>query len=162
MATVAAMFRRTEVRMAGSQTQGRESWDSGVDVYRLRPLPSEDVYFYSKRVDNSRLVREADPAARRRQFKSLGKGLAAAALLILLVIPKTLVLVAGYELNGLGREQTRMVNEKAVLELEEARLRSPERLEQLARQYNLVNPDPKRVMVLNPKGEGALALNVTK
>lgn len=162
MATVATMFRRTEARMAEAQSQGRESWETGVDVYRLRPLPSEEVYFYSKRVDNSRLVREADPAARRRQWKSLGKGFAAAGLLILLVIPKTLVTVAGYELHGLERERIRLVNEKAVLELEEARLRSPERLEQLARQYNLVNPDPKRVMVLNPKGEGALALNVTK
>ena len=46
--------------------------------------------------------------------------------------------------------------------LEEARLLSPDRLEQLARELQLVNPDPKRVLTLNPKADSALALNVTQ
>ena len=36
------------------------------DDYKLRALPNEDVYFYFKKIDNARVVREADPTARAR------------------------------------------------------------------------------------------------
>ncbi len=160
MATVAAYFKR-----AGAQTmapvRGGE-WVEPVDRYRLRPLPSEDVYFFLKKIDNSRIVREADPVARKRAWKAGVKGFAAAGLLILLLMPKALGMVAGYHVHKLAADHERLVNERAVLSLEEARLVSPERLEQLARELKLVNPDPKRVLVLNPKAESALAMIVTK
>ncbi len=160
MATVAAYFKRTGAQAFAPATSGE--WVQPVDTFRLRPLPSEDVYFFSKKIDNSRVVREADPAARRKAWKAGVKGFAAAGLLILLLMPKALGLVAGYQVHLLAREHDRMVTEKSVLALEEARLLSPERLEQLARELKLVNPDPKRVVVLNPKAEGALAWNVAK
>jgi cell division protein FtsL len=160
MATVAAYFKRTGAPVIAPAHGGE--WVQPVDTYRLRPLPSEDVYFYTKKIDNSRVVREADPAARSRAWKALGKGVAAAALLILLLVPKALGMIAGYEVHLLAREHDRLVNEKVVLELEEARLVSPDRLEQLARELKLANPDPKRVLVLNPKAEGALALNLAE
>ncbi len=137
-------------------------WSQPVDTFRLRPLPGEDVYFFSKKIDNSRVVREADPAARRKQWKAGIKGVAVAAVLILLLMPKALGLVAGYQVHQLAREHEKLANEKMVLELEEARLLSPDRLEQLARELQLVNPDPKRVVTLNPKVDSALALNVTQ
>ncbi len=63
MATLAAIFRRP-----GSEAAVRDlasCWtERQPDTYTLRPLPCEDIYFYSKRIDNSRLVRQADPAAR--------------------------------------------------------------------------------------------------
>ncbi len=158
MATVAAYFKRTAqvcVPAAGE-------WEQPLDNFRLRPLPSEDVYFFLKKIDNSRLVREADPAARRKAWKAGAKGFAAAGLLILLLLPKALGMVAGYQVHLLAKNHERLVNEKSVLELEEATLTSPVRLEELARQLKLVNPDPKRVLMLNPKPESALALNVTK
>ena len=34
--------------------------------FQLRALPQEDVFFYCKKIDNSRLVREADPQVARR------------------------------------------------------------------------------------------------
>jgi cell division protein FtsL len=160
MATVAAYLKRTGAQAMAPASYGE--WVQPVDAHRLRPLPSEDIYFYSKKIDNSRVVREADPVARRKAWKAGAKGFAAAGLLILLLMPKALGLVAGYHLHLLARDHDRLVNDKAVLELEEARLVSPARLEQLARDLKLVNPDPKRVVVLNPKAESALALNVTK
>jgi hypothetical protein len=160
MATVAAYFKRAGVQSVAPVRSGE--WIEPVDQYRLRPLPSEDVYFFLKKIDNSRIVREADPVARKRAWRAGIKGFAAAALLILLLMPKALGMVAGYHVHKLAQEREQLVSERAVLELEEARLVSPERLEQLARELKLVNPDPKRVLVLNPKAEGALALNVTK
>jgi hypothetical protein len=47
-----------------------------------------------------------------------------------------------------------------MLELDEARLLSPERLQQLAGQLQLVDPDPTRVVYLNPPTDGSLALNM--
>jgi hypothetical protein len=160
MATVAAYFRRTAAQAIAPATSGE--WSQPVDTFRLRPLPSEDVYFFSKKIDNSRVVREADPVARRKAWKAGIKGFAAAALLILLLMPKALGMVAGYQVHLLAREHDKLINEKAVLELEEAKLLSPDRLEQLARELKLVNPDPKRVLTLNPKADSALALNVTQ
>ena len=36
------------------------------DPFQLRALPQEDVFFYCKKIDNSRLVREPDPQGPRR------------------------------------------------------------------------------------------------
>jgi hypothetical protein len=155
MATLAAFFRKTE---APAVSAGCENWASEQEC-RLRPLPAEDVYFFIKKIDNSRVVREADPAARRRAWKAGVKGFAAAGLLIMLLVPKALDVVTGYRVHMLAREHETLVNAKAVVELEEAQLRSPDRLEQLARELRLVNPDPKRVVVLNAKTDSALAMN---
>jgi hypothetical protein len=161
MATRAAFFNRTETPAAPAGGGG--GLGSGPDAYRLRPLPSEDVYFYVKKIDNSRLVREADPAARRRAWQDGLKGLAAAGLLILLLMPKALGVVAGYEINQLTASHKKMAAEKTAIELQEAQLRSPDRLEQLARQMHLVNPDPRRVVVLNTaKTDSALAMIVPR
>ncbi len=160
MATVAAYWKKAGAAAMAPARSGE--WIEPVNDYRLRPLPSENVYFFVKKIDNSRIVREVDPIARRKAWKAGMKGFAAAALLILLLMPKALGMMAGYQVHALAAQHEKLLNERSVLELEEARLVSPERLEQLARELKLVNPDPKRVLVLDPNSEGALALNVRK
>lgn len=159
MATQASHFKKTE---APVESAGRDQWASEQDAYRLRPLPAEDVYFFIKKIDNGRVVREADPAARKRAWKAGLKGFAAASVMILFLAPRALDMVTGYRIHMLAREHERLVNDKAVIELQEAQLRSPDRLEQLARELHLVNPDPKRVVVLNAKTDSALAMNVNR
>ncbi len=157
MATRAAFFKRADQPAAPA---GGETWASGPTSFQLRPLPSEDVYFFVKKIDNSRIVREADPAARRRAWAAGLKGAAVAGLLILLLMPRALDMVAGYRIHALTAEHDRMVTQKTVIELEEARLRSPERLQQLAGELRLVTPDPKRVVMLNsPQTDSQLAMN---
>ena len=51
------------------------------DPFQLRTLPQEDVFFYCKKIDNSRLVREADPRARGACWSAIG---AAGVVLVLL------------------------------------------------------------------------------
>ena len=42
------------------------------DPFRLRALPNDDIYFYSKKIDNSRVVRQADPEARGECWSAVG------------------------------------------------------------------------------------------
>ena len=66
MATLATYFRRPEM-MVYAETQA-PTHAAAVRVeaspYVLRSLPYEDVFFFSKKIDNSRVVKEADPRAR--------------------------------------------------------------------------------------------------
>jgi cell division protein FtsL len=153
MATLAADFGNRE---------GSEQWACAEPARPLRPLPSEDVYFFIKKIDNGRVVREADPAARRRAWKAGLKGFAAAVVLILFLLPRALDVVTGYRIHLLTRQHETLVNDKAAVDLQEAQLSSPDRLEQLARELRLVNPDPKSVVVLNGRTDSAVAMNVSR
>lgn len=157
MATLANMFNRFSVAATAAEAVG-----TGVRLMdescRLRALPNEDVYFYIKRIDNSRVVRQADPLDRSRDRKVVAGGILAAALLIGTLLPSAFGLIAGYQLNQLRTENARLINERAKLELEEARLVSPERLQALAVKFNMSEPTPDSVEHVNGQ-DGALALS---
>ena len=131
---------------------------STVDAFKLRALPNEDVYFFVKRIDNSRVVREADPGARRKSWKFLGGALASAAFLVGMLLPSAYGLMAGYQLHHLQAENQKLLNERATLELEEARLVSPERLQILAKD-KFVEPAQGQTIYLAPKNDSSLAMN---
>lgn len=159
MATLATFFRRFEAQ-AGAEPAARPAAAPGQDPYRLRALPNEDVFFYCKKIDNSRLVREADPRARRECWSTIGAACAVVALLTTVLAPAVAGTMAGYKIQELRAEQQRLVDERRVLELEEARLLSPARLQELAERQRFVSPAPGQVVHLNPEGDGSLALNV--
>ncbi|MGE5570547.1 MAG: hypothetical protein ACM3S5_16030 [Rhodospirillales bacterium] len=159
MATIAAYFRYPG-EAAGAPVQ-REYWDQKPDPYQLRPLPCEDVYLYCKKVDNSRVVREADPAARKKCVRAVLTSLAAAMFLMVLMLPDALGMIAGYQIHTLARERERLIQDRARLELEEAALLSPRRLQELARDLRLVDPDSTQVVYLSPKADSTVALNVS-
>lgn len=128
------------------------------DPYQLRTLPQEDVFFYCKKIDNSRLVREADPRARGACWSAIG---AAGVVLVLLTsafAPTVAATLAGYKLEALHSEELRLLDESRTLDLQEAELLSPERLDKLARRNNLVTPAPGQVVHLDGKGDGAVAM----
>jgi hypothetical protein len=129
------------------------------DLYTLRSLPNEDVYFFTKRIDNSRVVRQHDPRARARDWKMVGGAGLAALSLIAMLLPSAYGLMAGYQLSSLKTEQQRLVAERATLDLEEARLISAERLQELARMQEFVDPSPDKTVYLTPKNDKSLALN---
>jgi hypothetical protein len=127
------------------------------DPYRLRALPHDDVFFYCKRIDNSRLVREADPQSRGACWSAIG---AACVLLVLLTsafAPTAMTTLAGYKLEALHGEERRLLEERRNLDLQEAELLSPARLDLLAHKNNLVTPSSNQVVHLD-KPEGALAM----
>jgi hypothetical protein len=124
---------------------------------RVRSFANEDIYFFVKRIDNTGVVREADPQARGTCWKLIGSVVAAVILLVGVLLPGAYSLLAGYQIQALRQESQRLVTEQASLELEEAQLVSPARMEELAKEQQFIDPPAQKVVYLD-KG-GSLALN---
>ncbi len=95
----------------------------------LRAFANEDIYFFVKRIDNTRVVREADPQARGTCWKLIGSVVSAVVLLIFVLLPSAYGLLAGYQIQTLRQDGERLATEQASLELAEAKLLSPARME---------------------------------
>ena len=155
MATLATVYSKFPAKGAA-----RNAAAPGMDPsIPLRVFPNEDIYFFVKRIDNSRLVRQADPRAREACWKMIGSVAVAAMLLIGVLLPSAYGLLAGYQIQSLQQEAKRLSNEQASLELQEARLLSPARMEELARLQQFVDPEPQKVVYLDSKNGPALAMN---
>ena len=126
---------------------------------RLRPIANEDVYLFVKRIDNSGVVRAADPIARRARGRSAATGLLAAMLVIAGLAPAAYNTMSGFQIQNLRKEQDLLKQEQAKLDLEEAELLSPARLEQLAKSLKLVEPVPQNMQYLESKAKNADARN---
>jgi cell division protein FtsL len=65
-------------------------------------------------------------------------------------------------LQALKQEHQRLIDERSTLEVQEAALTSPWRLEKLAREQKLLEPRPGQVIHLDPHADGSMAMNLTK
>jgi hypothetical protein len=158
MATLASIFNWFSV--ASSAAEARANGRSAVNEdCRLRALPNEDVYFFVKRIDNSRVQRQADPIDRARTTRVALAGGGIAAILIAALLPGAYGMIAGYQINQLRAEHQRLLTQRAVLQLEEARLVSPERLQELAAAQSFVEPQTGKIVYLPGKNDSSLALN---
>ena len=155
MATVATFFRRTEIAALE-----QAAVQAGADPWEVRELPNEDVFFYTKRIDNSRVLRQADPKARSECWTAIGAACLAAALLSTALAPSVGSVLAGYQVQALESEHRRLTDERRVLEVREAALRSPARLEHLARERQLVQPSNGQIVHLDGEPDASLALNL--
>ena len=160
MATLATFFRKTDAFPSAAPASRWQAVEP--ETFRLRALPNDDVFFYCKPIDNSRVVREADPKARGECWFTIGAACVLAVLLTSLLVPNVGSTLAGYKFQALKDEQQRLLNERRVLDLEEARLVNPARLEELARSRQMTVPAPGQVIHLDPKGDASLAMNVKK
>jgi Cell division protein FtsL len=120
---------------------------------RLRPIPNEDVYLFVKRIDNSMVVRAADPAARRTRSRTVATGFIAALLIISGLVPAAYNTMAGFTINDLRQEQERLKQQEAQLDMSEAKLLNYARLEQLAKSLKMVEPVPQQVQILEGKSK---------
>jgi len=158
MATLAMFFRRPlAVPAAVSGASQTESVPAD-GRYMLRALPNEHIFLYSKRIDNSRVVREPQPTAHR-EWRMIGMAALVAVLLMGLSTPRVANVFAGYRLESLKDEHRRLLNEQRDLDIAEARLTRQENLEVLAKQRELGAPAPGQIVHLEPKGDSKLALN---
>lgn len=154
MATLSTYFQKIEEESAGSWREDKVRPVS----YRLRSLPNEDIFFYSKRMDNGRLVREADPKARGECWSTIGATCALAGVLMTALIPSVASITTGYQIQVLKQEHQRLLNDRRTLEVEEAKLSGVGRLGQLAKDHNMDSPKPGQVIQLDLTGEEAAAL----
>jgi len=160
MSTLPAFFRRQEAPAAPVQapeTTRAARPRAERDPYALRALPHEDILLFCKKIDNSRLVREPDPQARGACWSVIG----AACVVLLIVtsasVPYVAATLSGYKLETLRTEERRLIDERRNLDLEEAELLSPARLDQIAKAKQLVPPASGQVVRLDGK-DGAVAM----
>ncbi len=92
------------------------------DPFQLRALPQEDVFFHCKKIDNSRLVREADPQARGACWSAIGTACVVVVVLTSVLVPNVASTLAGYKLQALRVEERQLLDEKRTLEVVEAQL----------------------------------------
>lgn len=128
----------------------RNTWRDRTEGYKLRAIANEDVYFYSKKINNSRLVKPMDPVSRRKAWGVLGGGLSFAVILILLMLPHLMNMMAGMQVHTLEAERRALIADHDAIDYEEARLMDPERMKAIARARNMVEPGPNQVIYLNP------------
>jgi hypothetical protein len=160
MATLATILRRFE----GAGPEPRRPEMVRPNPYLLRALPNEDIFFHTKRVDNSRLVREPNPRAKTECWSTIGVVCAVAAVLITSFVPSVAGITAGYQIQALKQEHQRLLDERRGLEVEEANLHGSQRLRELAKSQNMVSPKSDQIVHLNTNAsEGTVAsLNPAK
>jgi hypothetical protein len=127
---------------------------------RLRPIANEDVYLFVKRIDNTSVVRAADPAARRARSRSVATGFIAAMLVIAGLVPAAYNTMAGFTLQNLRDEQVHLRQQKSQLDYAEAQLLNYDRLEKLAKSLQMIEPDPTQVQMLEGSKIKAEARNL--
>lgn len=106
---------------------------------------TSEIYF-TKSIDNSRLVKMEDPG-RTREMKYFGTALA---MLFLLVFTYTWqhfrAIEYGYLIESSKRTLNDLTEMNRALRLEDASLRDPERIDVMARRMGLVPPTPGQVI----------------
>src|SRR6202167_6091109 len=104
-----------------------------------------EIYF-SKAIDNSRLMKVEDPA-RNREMKQFGTALACLFLLVFTYAWQHFRAIEyGYQIESSKRELSNLTEMNRSLRLEDAFLRDPERIDVMARRMGLVPPEPGQVI----------------
>ena len=156
MGTLAAIWKKSD-SMAAVSAGILES-----DPYVLRELPNDKVFFYSKKIDNQRLVRQADPHAADECWSAVGAGALLLMLGVSVVVPHVALVRTGYQLEAAKSERQTLIDQRRALEVREAALLSPSRLNDIAKEQNLTAPASGQVFHLdNEMGprQGNLASN---
>ena len=104
-----------------------------------------EIYF-SKAIDNSRLVKIEDPS-RRREMKVFGSALACLFLLVMTFAWQHFKAIEyGYKIEALRTQRNELVDSNRTLRMQQAFLRDPERIDQLARKMGLQTPTAGQVV----------------
>ena len=130
-----------------------------VDPWALPGLPNDDVYLFCKRVDNTRVVRQASAKASN-ELSAIGSvGTAALVIALLAIAPGVASVMDSYKIQDLKKEQVLLHNEWKQLEVSEEKLVSAAQLNLSADAQHLVRPKPGQVIPLQPKGNRSYAMN---
>jgi len=116
-----------------------------------------EIYF-TKSIDNSRLVKIEDPR-RTREMRQFGAALACLFLFVMAyAFQHFRAIEYGYRIEALKSRREALVEVNRGLRLEEASLRDPERIDRMARALGLQSPAAGQVVEMNtalPEGSGA-------
>jgi cell division protein FtsL len=116
---------------------------------RIRRQPcwngTPEIYF-AKLIDNSRLVKVEDPK-RSREMRQFGVALGCLFVLVMTYTWQHFKAVEyGYKVESLKAQRDGLLEESHALRLEEASLRSPDRIDKLARDFGMQPPQAGQVI----------------
>src|SRR5271167_489625 len=115
-----------------------------------------EIYF-SKAIDNSRLVKVEDPG-RNREMKQFGTALTFLFLLVFTYAWQHFRAIEyGYQIESAKRELSDLTEMNRALRLEDASLRDPERIDVIARRMGLVPLQPGQVIRMDSASADANA-----
>lgn len=113
-------------------------------------------YAIKKDVRNNPIVREVDEARQRQIWRSLWVGALLVAVLLFSAWQNLELVQHGYQLQRLQQQHADEIEINRRLTLELETLRSPERIEDLAKKLNLITPPPDRAVVIERVTPAAL------
>jgi cell division protein FtsL len=117
-----------------------------VPVQRQRCWTGTPEIYFTKGIDNSRLVKVEDPR-RVREMRQFGAALACLFLFVMAYAFQHFKAIEyGYKIESLKSQRDSLVEMNRALRLEEASLRDPERIDRMARELGLQSPQAGQVM----------------
>jgi cell division protein FtsL len=126
-------------------------------------MGTPEVYF-SKAIDNSRLVKVEDPR-RAREMRQFGVALGCLFVLVMAYAFQHFKAIEyGYKIEALKTQRDGLVEMNRALRLEEASLRDPERIDRMARELGLQSPQAGQVIRMDiavPQASGAEVASLT-
>ncbi|WP_327333807.1 cell division protein FtsL [Bryocella elongata] len=149
MAVVGNEMERMQAR-APRQRRTASVAERNSDLYqaqrRLRRGPTPEMFF-AKHIDNSRLVKADDPV-RRREMRIFTTAMTLFFALTMIYVWQHLSSIeVGYKVEA-QKQQVELLREKnRQLELQDAQLSDPNRLDRLAKQLGLDTPAPGQVIL---------------
>jgi hypothetical protein len=120
----------------------------------LRAFANEDIYFYVKHIDNSGVVRAADPRAGRQAWKMIGGVGIASVSVIGMLLAGAYGLLAGYRIQDLQKEHARLAAERSELDVQSLNAMPPSRMEKLAREQFVTDPSLQKLVYLDGAADG--------
>ena len=115
-------------------------------------------YYTVKRIDNTRLARSASPSRVRELFRVCAFGMALAACLLFYAWQHFECIQLRYQVEQLDSQRAKAVQLNQQLQLEAAALRSPARVDAIARtQLGLSIPVPGQVAPADASGDAVVA-----
>jgi cell division protein FtsL len=122
-----------------------------------------EVYF-TKAIDNSRLVKVEDPR-RAREMRQFGVALGCLFLFVMAYAFQHFKAIEyGYKIESLKSQRDSLVEMNRALRLEEASLRDPERIDRMARELGLQSPQAGQVMRMDsalPEASSSVMASLT-
>jgi cell division protein FtsL len=114
-----------------------------------RYIPGAPEIYFPKSIDNSRLVKVADPR-RRREMKMFTLALVMLFVLVMVYVWQHFSAIEyGYKIEALRAQRDSLVEANRALKLEEASLRNPERIDALAKTLGLQAPQAGQVQSID-------------
>ena len=115
-------------------------------------FPTKTFTCFARRSTTPGVVRQADPRVRARCWRLIATTTAGTLVLVAMLWPSVYGMLSGYQIESLKVQQQRLMAERSALDLEEARLLDPARLDELAQQQLFVDTGAEPSRVSSPQG----------